>query len=96
VLQPKSCKEAALALLVCMQQGKCMKGGANLKECLKTEDVEQCSVGVVRVHSMSLGSHLTPRSHAAGCAGPAPGLLRVQAFAAGHEDKNTRNKSILA
>lgn len=42
--QPKSCKEAALALLVCMQKGECMKKGGTVKECLKSTDVEDCTV----------------------------------------------------
>ncbi|EKU21447.1 cytochrome c oxidase assembly mitochondrial [Nannochloropsis gaditana CCMP526] len=41
---PKSCKEAAYALLACMQQQPCMKTGGSLTECLKSEDVDACSV----------------------------------------------------
>lgn len=44
--QPKSCKEAAYALLACMQQQPCMKSGVALKECLKGEDVDACMVCV--------------------------------------------------
>lgn len=44
LLQPKSCKEAALALLVCMQKGKCMQDGGTIKECLKSDDVDDCTV----------------------------------------------------
>lgn len=45
-MQPKSCKEAALALLACMQHQPCMKEqGGTLKECLKSEeDREACTV----------------------------------------------------
>lgn len=44
-IQPKSCKEAALALLACMQQQPCMKEqGGTLKECLQSEDREACTV----------------------------------------------------
>eukprot|EP00903_Cladosiphon_okamuranus_P014696 g13622.t1 len=40
----RDCKEAARALLACMQKTPCMKEGGGLKECIKTPDKEFCQL----------------------------------------------------
>jgi hypothetical protein len=41
---PRSCTETALALIACMQQGKCMQSGGKVQECIQSEDLHQCQV----------------------------------------------------